>query len=99
MHSIVLTIHNKEWLVREVLDGIVNNTEGEYELIIVIDGCTDKTFDVVEDYFYGREDLCPYTIITTPDVFETMANNSGLKLAKGEYVIIIQDDMIVREKG
>lgn len=98
MHSIILTIHNKDWLVTQVLDGIVKNTEGEYELNIVIDGCTDKTFNVVEDYFYGR-DVCPHTIITTPDVYETMANNSGLKNAKGEYVIIVQDDMIIKEIG
>ena len=34
-HSIVLTIHNKGWLLERVLDGIVKNTKGEYELIIV----------------------------------------------------------------
>jgi len=98
MHSIILTIHNKDWLVTQVLDGITKNTEGDYELIVVIDGCTDKTFNIVEDYFYGR-DVCPHTIITTPDVYETMANNSGLKSAEGEYVIIVQDDMIIRENG
>ena len=67
MHSIILTIHNKEWLVQQVLDGIVKNTRGDYELIIVLDGCTDKSFDVVEDYFYGKN----YNVIiaTTPDVY------------------------------
>ena len=97
MHSIILTIHNKEFLINQVLDGIVKNTVGDYELIIVLDGCTDKSFDIVEDYFYGKDQNV--LICTTPDVFETKANNVGLKSAKGEYVIIVQDDMIIREKG
>ena len=97
MHSVILTIHNKEWLIREVLDGIVKNTSGDYELIVVLDGCTDKSFDIVEDYFYGKN----YNLIiaTTPDVYETKANNVGLKSASGEYVIIVQDDMIIKEQG
>jgi len=97
MHSIILTVHNKEWMINQVLSGIVSNTEGDYELIVVLDGCTDKSFDVVEDFFYGKD--INHLIATTPDVFETKANNVGLRSAKGEYVIIVQDDMIIREKG
>jgi len=96
VHSIILTIHNKEWLVQQVLDGIVKFTEGNYELIVVLDGCTDRSFNIVEDYFYGKN--INHTIITTPNVFETKANNAGLRCAKGEYVIIVQDDMIIREQ-
>ena len=97
MHSIILTIHNKEWLVQQVLDGIVKNTKGDYELIVVLDGCTDKSFDIVEDYFYDKKQNVK--IATTPDVYETKANNVGLKSAEGEYVIIVQDDMIIKEEG
>lgn len=97
MHSIILTIHNKEWLVQQVLDGITKNTRGKYELIVVLDGCTDKSFDIVEDYFYGKDHNV--IIATTPDVYETKANNVGLKSASGEYVIIVQDDMIIKEPG
>lgn len=97
MHSIILTIHNKEWLIQQVLDGIVKNTRGDYELIIVLDGCTDKSFDVVEDYFYGKNHNI--IIVTTPDVYETKANNVGFKSARGEYIIIVQDDLIIKEDG
>ena len=36
------------------------------------------------------------TVIETPDVFETKANNAGLKFAEGDYAIIVQDDIIVQ---
>lgn len=97
MHSIILTVHNKEWMIQQVLDGIVKFTEGDYELIVILDGCVDKSFYIVEDYFYEKD--IKHIIITTPDVFETKANNIGLKNAKGDYVIIVQDDMIITEQG
>jgi glycosyltransferase involved in cell wall biosynthesis len=97
MHSIILTVHNKEWLIQQVLDGIVKYTKEDYELIVVLDGCTDKSFNIAEDFLYDSD--VNYTIITTPDVFETKANNAGLKIAKGDYVIIVQDDMIIKESG
>lgn len=98
MHSIILTVHNKDWLIDKVLDGIFKNTVGEYEIIIILDGCTDNSESVVYDFFIGR-DINNVNIVTTPNVFETAANNHGLLKAIGEYVIIVQDDMIIKEYG
>ena len=36
MHSIILTVHNKDWLIEKVLEGIILNTRTPYELIIII---------------------------------------------------------------
>ena len=39
------------------------------------------------------------TIRYADNVFETKANNIGLKEAVGKYVIIVQDDMVINEEG
>ena len=96
LHSIVLTVHNKDWLIGQVLDGIIKNTSGKYELIVVLDGCTDNSEQVVTDIL-SKTDI-PHKIIHTPDVFETKANNAGLKECSGEFAIIIQDDIVIKEK-
>ena len=49
MHSIILTVHNKDWLLEKVLEGIYYNTRTPYELIIVLDGCSDNSERVVWD--------------------------------------------------
>ncbi len=36
--------------------------------------------------------------VYTDNVFETKANNAGLKMVENDYVVLIQDDMVVREK-
>jgi glycosyltransferase involved in cell wall biosynthesis len=96
-HSIVLTVHNKDWLIAKVIKSIIQNTVGDYELIVVIDGCTDNSESVIKDSL--KNVSFPYKIIHTPDVFETKANNAGLKQCSGNYAIIIQDDIVIEEYG
>ena len=81
MHSIILTVHNKGWLVDKVIQGIKDNTVGEYELIVVVDGCTDNSEEVVRN---NVQDLKNYTVLFAPNVFETKANNIGLREAVGD---------------
>lgn len=97
MHSIILTVHNKDWLIGKVIDGIINNTKPPYELIVVLDGCSDNSQDVVWDKL--TQTSVDWKLLYAPDVFETKANNIGLKVASGDRVIIIQDDIIVNEKN
>ena len=35
-HSLILTVHDKEWLIADVVRGIVDNTIGNYELILFL---------------------------------------------------------------
>ena len=88
-HSIILTVHNKGWLLPRVLDGIKQNTTGSYELIVVLDGCTDDSESILNDFVKSNKDIKIKTV-HTPDVFETKANNAGLKEAEGDKLIIVQ---------
>jgi glycosyltransferase involved in cell wall biosynthesis len=96
--SIILTVHNKGYLLPQVLNGIKTNTIGHYELIVVLDGCSDNSSEII-NLFKKNNPKINIIITETPDVFETKANNTGLKLASGDIVIIIQDDIIVTEMG
>lgn len=98
MHSLCLTVHNKGWLLPSVLNGIILNTLGAYELIVVLDGCTDNSAAVLADFEKANSKIAIKTLCT-PDVFETKANNVGLRQCQGEKVIIIQDDMVIKEVG
>mgnify|MGYP001498638173 CR=1 FL=1 len=94
--SVVLTVHNKAWLVDKVIDSIIVNTAANLELNIVIDGCTDNSEEVISDTL-KKYPGTRTNIFHTPDVFETKANNVGLKASSSEYAVIIQDDMIINE--
>ena len=97
--SIILTVHNQEKIIKDVLAGIENNTKGLYELILVIDGCTDGSEKAILEYLGNSSLASKVTVKYADNVFETKANNIGLKEALGKYVIIVQDDMIIKEEG
>ena len=94
--SIILTIHNKGFLIDRVVKGIYENTSTPTELIFVFDGCTDDSEKKVESI--PTPPNFSVKKFYAPNVFETKANNIGLKAATGDYSIIVQDDMIIKEK-
>tara|TARA_R110000824_G_scaffold270034_2_gene458502 strand:+ start:630 stop:1436 length:807 start_codon:yes stop_codon:yes gene_type:complete len=94
MHSLILTVHNKGWLLGDVLDRIKKYTSGPYELIAILDGCSDNSEEVLMS---RKNQFDKIKVLYTPDVFETKANNTGLKASIGDYNIIIQDDMLINE--
>ena len=95
--SIILTVHNKAWLVDRVVRSISKYTQGSYELILVFDGCTDDSESIARKTL--NDINISAKILHTPDVFETMANNAGIKVATGDHIIIVQDDMVINEDG
>lgn len=98
MISVILTVHNKQDIIGWVLDSIKENmSDLTKELIIVLDGCTDRSERIVKS---KTENISHMTvkILHAPDVFEVKANNIGLKESSQPYCMIIQDDMVMQEK-
>jgi len=98
--SIILTIHNKEnILYHNVLPALMQNTNWtNTDIVFVLDGCTDMSETIVRKFCERYNTNIKSKILITPDVYETMANNAGIKQSDADYVIILQDDIVVNEK-
>lgn len=98
--SVIVTVYNKEHQIDKVIHGIVDNTLSPFELVVVYDGCIDRSQEIVENII-GKKRGCmsAYVPLHTPDVNETKANNTGMKAASGAYFLLLQDDMEITEKG
>lgn len=97
--SLILTVHDKEFLLARVVEGIVQNASPLVrELIVVFDGCNDDSEKVFDETVASCSRL-PFEVvkISTPDIWETRANNVALKQSRCDSSIIIQDDMIITE--
>jgi glycosyltransferase involved in cell wall biosynthesis len=99
--DIVLSVFNQENLIERVLYGIFKNTTTPFNLIMVFDGCTDRTESRARAYIqkHTPKHLREFIATHANNVFETRANNIGFKLAKEDYMITLQDDMVVNEYG
>ena len=54
--SIVIPLYNKENCILKTIQSVLDQSYANYELIIVDDGSTDKSLQVIEDYI--RDVLC-----------------------------------------
>ncbi len=99
--DIVISVFNQENLIEKVLYGLFKNTTTPFNLIIVFDGCTDKTEKRAFKYIKRFKPKILINLIETeaPNVYETKANNIGFKLAKEDYMLTLQDDMVINELG
>lgn len=95
--SIIMAVYNQDTIIENVLKGILDNmSENVKEIIIIIDGCTDKSEEIVKHTLSN----CPVPVhmLYAPDVGEILSCNMGFKMSTCKYSITIQDDMVTTEK-
>ena len=95
----IITIHNKEELIEEVLKSVLMCCRDNSHVYPVLDGCTDNTEKIVDEIINKFFDV-PITKVYTPDVHELLSINAGLQAANHEgegYNIILQDDVILAD--
>jgi glycosyltransferase involved in cell wall biosynthesis len=79
--SVVMAVYNSEKYVREAVDSILSQTFRDFEFIIINDGSTDRTQEILESY------NDPRVILThQKHMGLTKSLNKGIALAKGKYI-------------
>ena len=92
--SVIIAAYNAEEYLSETLDSIFLQTmnDSEYEVIIINDGSSDSTLDILNSYKQTYSNLI---IIDKENGGPSSARNAGLDIAKGEYVFFFDaDDML-----
>lgn len=85
--SMVMATHNRAHYLAEALDSILNQTRPPEELIIVDDGSTDNTEEVVKHY---GEKIRYFKRVE--NVGKSVALNFGIPMASGSHIWICDDD-------
>lgn len=99
-NTIILTVHNKDITIVQILDNLLKTISSvSIKLIIILDGCTDKTYENIKSYLKKTKLKINVEIIFTDDIWETKANNVGLREVTTDYATIIQDDMLIKQKN
>ncbi|WP_417431480.1 glycosyltransferase family 2 protein [Halpernia sp.] len=92
MISVIIPLYNAEKSIEKSLDSIKNQTwKGDFEIIIVNDGSTDNSKLIVENYILKNPEL-NISLINQENSGVSKARNTGLKLAKGEYLALQDAD-------
>ena len=87
--SIVVPIYNVEKYLQECVDSILNQTLQDIEIILVDDGSPDNCGAIIDKY--AKKDSRIVAVHQKNSGY-SKAVNHGIKLAKGEYIGIIESD-------
>jgi len=85
--SVVIPAYNHENFIGPAIESVLAQTQDDFELIIVDDGSTDKTAEVIKSYDDPR---ISYTWQENQDAYNTI--NRGMSMAQGQYISILNSD-------
>lgn len=85
--SVIIPLYNKEHFVAKTLESVLSQTYQDFEVIIIDDGSTDHSVEVVSSYDDSR-----IKIIKQPNRGVSSARNHGIQIAKGEYITFLDAD-------
>lgn len=94
--SVIVPIYNVEKYLRRCIDSLINQTLKEIEIILVNDGSTDKSQDIIDSYSKKYPERIISLIKKNGGLSD--ARNYGLPYAKGKYIGFVDSDDYVDEK-
>lgn len=87
--SVIVPTYNEEKHIRACLDSIIENDLKEIEIIVINDGSTDSTKEILEEY-KNKYDIIK--VIEKENEGQGSARNIGIELAKGEFLTFVDAD-------
>ena len=94
MHfSVVIPLYNKQNSITATLQSVLAQTYTDYEIVVVDDGSTDNSAQVVEDFILASR-LSPlaFRLIRKPNGGVCSARNRGIQEAKYDYIALLDGD-------
>ncbi|HEX5431320.1 MAG TPA: glycosyltransferase family A protein [Bryobacteraceae bacterium] len=90
--SVVVPTFNRRELVKRAVESLFAQTfpAGQFEVIVVVDGSEDGTADALRE----MKAPCRFTVVEQPNGGLAAARNAGARVAEGELLLFLDDDML-----
>lgn len=95
-YSFIVPVYNVERYLKRCLDSIIAQTYHDYEAILIDDGSTDSSGQLVDEYALTYPDKM--RVIHQKNAGLGGARNTGIEAAKGEYLIMVDSDDYISER-
>lgn len=87
MISVVIPLYNKESQIADTLRTVLAQTYTDFEVVVVNDGSTDKSAEIVASFSDPR-----IRLINQTNAGVSAARNHGIREAQGEYIALLDAD-------
>ena len=96
MLSVLICTYNREKYIGNLLESIAANDlpATEYEIVLVDNNCTDNTPAVCKAFAQAHPNI-RFNYVTEPEQGLSAARNKGIRTAKGDILLYVDDDALV----
>jgi len=84
--SVIIPTYNRSRMLKEAIDSVLSQDYPHFELVVVDDGSTDATAELLQAY---GQDL---VVIRQPNRGVSAARNAGIAAASGRYIAFLDSD-------
>lgn len=88
--SAIMPVYNCAPYVKEAVESVLNQSFGDFELLIMDDASTDGTLDVID----GIKDARVIVHKSEQNMGQASQMNKGIQLSSGKYIAVINGDDI-----
>lgn len=92
-YSVIIPVYNRPQEVDELLDSLTRQTVKNFEVVIVEDGSSKRSDEVIAKY----TDQFPIQYFFKPNTGPGPSRNFGFQRARGEYFVVFDSDCIIPE--
>src|SRR3989338_2429905 len=85
--SVVIPTYNRAVRVKNAIDSVLSQTAADYEIVVVDDGSTDGTADIIHST-YGSKVI----LIEQENKGVSAARNTGVRAARGDLIAFLDND-------
>ncbi len=90
--SIIVPIYNAEKYLSKCINSLINQTKKEIEIILINDGSTDRSEEIINNY---RDERIKYFKNENQGIGKT--RNFGIEKATGKYLMFVDSDDYLKE--
>ena len=87
--SIIIPVYNGEKNIVKCVESVLNQSYKNTEIIIINDGSTDNTINILNYYKALNSNIC---VIDKKNEGVSSARNDGIKIFSGDYILFVDAD-------
>lgn len=88
--SIIIPVYNTAKYLKRCFDSVLVQSYKDFEMVIINDGSTDNSEQIINEYKDKYPDLISY--YNKPNTGVASTRNFGIEKAKGEYIMFLDSD-------
>ena len=93
--TVIVPAYNEEKAIGKTVEALLRLTYADKEIIVVDDGSTDRTLEVARSH--AKDDLVK--VVTKLNGGKWDALNTGIRVAKGEFIVCIDADTLLDQNA